>query len=361
MKICFIAPKAYQLFNQSIESTFGGAEVQLRLIAKELAQNKSLDIQFIVADYSQNDLEDYEGIKVWKSLNFKENIIKQILKFLKIFKKNNADVYIQRTLTPFSGIMALYCRLTGKKFVYMVAHDSETDGIHIVFKTKIKSFFANLVFKYSDLIITQNEYQKRTFKRKNIESVIIKSGYLIPEYIGNKKDYILWVGRSEDWKRPGLFLKLAEHNTKENFVMVCPPSTYNPDLSNELKEKARKIKNIEFVEFVPFNRIDNYFQEAKIFVNTSTQEGFPNTFIQAAKNKTPIISMNVNPDNFLNEYNCGFCCNNNFDEMNKKLNKLMKDKGLYQVMSENAYKYARENHDIKKTAKKFYELIKGLK
>lgn len=361
MKICFIAPKAYQLFNQSIESTFGGAEVRLRLIAKELAKNKSRDIQFIVADYSQNDLEEYEGIKVWKSLNFKENIIKQILKFLKIFKKIDADIYIQGTLTPYSGVIALYCKIFGKKFVYMVSSDRETDETHEVFKRKTNSFFANLVFKYSDLIITQNEYQKKNLERKGTKSIIIKSGYPIPEKISNKKDYILWVGRSEPLKRPELFLKLAELNFEENFVMICPPSTYNPKISKRIEKRANGMKNLKFIEFVPFNKIDNYFQETEIFVNTSTQEGFPNTFIQATKNKTPIVSLNVNPDNFLEKYNCGFYCHDNLDLMNKYLKKLLKDEKLYNRMSDNAFKYAKENHDIKKNAKKFYELIKRLK
>ena len=46
--------------------------------------------------------------------------------------------------------------------------------------------------------------------------------------------------------------------------------------------------------------------------------------------------------------------------MNKNLNKLMNN-NLYKQMANNAYNYAKKNHDIKKTAKKFYELIKGLK
>ena len=73
-KICFIGPKAYQLFNPKIKSTFGGAEVQLSLLAKELTKNNELDIHFMVTDYGQKNLEQFNNIKIRKSLDFKKNI-----------------------------------------------------------------------------------------------------------------------------------------------------------------------------------------------------------------------------------------------------------------------------------------------
>jgi len=97
VKICFIAPKAYQLFNPEVRSTFGGAEVQLYLLSTNLADNKKLDIHFMVADYGQKKVETHSNIQVWRSLNFQSNILKQVLTFFKVFNKINADIYIQRT------------------------------------------------------------------------------------------------------------------------------------------------------------------------------------------------------------------------------------------------------------------------
>ena len=357
MKLCIIIPKAYPVFNPRIKTTFGGAEVQLTLIGKELARQQDLEIEFMVADYGQKNVEIYNRIKVWKSLNFKDHIIKQILSFFLVFKKINADVYIQEMLTPFSGLIAFYCRMTGKTFVFLVAHDSETDGSHRVYKNKITGFLANLVFSYSNLIVSQNNYQKNNLEERNIKSVIIKTGYSISGDIHRKKNYILWVARSDSFKRPLLFLKLAEANPTKKFVMICPSATKNRRLFEKVRLKSQKIKNLEFIEFVPFHEIDKYFKEASIFVNTSTQEGFPNTFIQATKNNTPIISLNVNPDNILTEYNCGFYCNDDFNLMNTNLNELLSNKELYKKMSLNAIEYAKKNHDVKKIAKQLLSQI----
>lgn len=357
MKVCFIAPKAYQLFNSKVKSVFGGTEVQLYLLSKELAKNKNLDVNFMVADYGQEKLEEYNKVKVWKSLNFEKNFLNRVLNFLRKFNEINADVYIQRSLSPLSGIIAIYAKIKGKKFIYMIANDGEINRTHEAFNTKIKFFFTNLVFKYSNIIVTQNKYQNENIRLRGMKSILINSSCSIPNNIIKKRNYILWVGRSDILKRAGLFLKLARLNKDKQFIIICPPSTKNPEISIQIQKNSKKMKNFKFIEFVPFHDIDKYFEKAKVFVNTSSQEGFPSTFVQATKNKTPILSLNVNPNNFITKYNCGFYCDDNFKKLNDNLNILLDDKKLYGRMSENAFRYARESHDIKKNATRFLEVI----
>lgn len=357
-KICFIAPKAYPIFNEKIKSVFGGAEVQLYLLSSEFSKYSDADISFIVADYGQKELETYDKVKVYKSLAFKGNVIRQINDFFTAFNKIKADVYIHRALSPVSGLLALYCKFINKKFVYMVAHDGELDGIYRKHNGFLKSYIANLVFKFADLIIVQNSTQEDNLKHKGINSRLIKSGFIIDSISSIEKKSILWVGRSGGWKNPEMFLKLATLNPKYRFVMICSKAIKQNKYHSKIKEQASHIKNIQFIGFVPYNEINAYFKKAKLFINTSRQEGFPNTFIQAMKNKTPIISLNVNPSDMLNKYKCGFYCENNFEVMNDNLNKLLRDQTLYHKLSESAYKCAVENHDIKKNAKQFYTLIR---
>jgi glycosyltransferase involved in cell wall biosynthesis len=358
LKICFIAPKAYQIFNPVVKTTFGGAEVQLYLLAKELASDNSLEVNFIVADYGQPELEVYAGVKVWRSLNFKTNRLRQILAFFSVFRRVGAQIYIQRTLTVFSGPMAGYCRLRKKKLVYMVSHDSETDNSHKVYKKVITRFLANLTFRLATVVVVQNQYQQQQLKiNKKRDSLLLQSSYEIKDEVQPRGEYILWVARSMPWKRPELFLKLAQNFPQEKFVMICPPATDNPQLSEQIEKEALAISNLKFVKFVPFAEIDNYFAGAKIFVNTSVYEGFPNTFIQAAKNKIPILSLQVNPNDFITRYQCGCFCQDSFDLLNQRLQELLANPGLYQSMSAKAYQYAKENHDLKLNAKIFREEI----
>ncbi|MCH8867878.1 MAG: hypothetical protein IID58_13640 [Proteobacteria bacterium] len=50
MKIAIVAPKAYPVFDRSAVDTFGGAEVALSLIARELAQIEDSDVHILVGE-----------------------------------------------------------------------------------------------------------------------------------------------------------------------------------------------------------------------------------------------------------------------------------------------------------------------
>lgn len=354
MKICFIAPKAYQLFNPEVKSTFGGAEVQLSILAKELAKNKTHDINFIVANYEQPDKEKIDNVTIWKALNFQKPFIFQAINILFILNKIKADVYIQRTLTKYSWLIGLLAKIKNKKFVYMVAHDSETDGSHRIQRTAWGRLLTYLNFKLASKIIIQNEYQKNSLWTK---SYILNSSFDIIKKKNTIKSTILWVGRSEEWKRPELFLQLSKVFPLEKFIIICPPATENKKLANKIEEIAKSIPNLTFEKFVPFNKINDYFEEAKVFINTSTKEGFPNTFLQAMVAQTPIISLKVNPNNFLEIANCGFHCNDHFPTMIEKLTILLSDKHLYHQKSVSGFEYIKKNHDVKNNTEKLLNII----
>jgi len=359
-KICFISPKAYQLFNPKVKSTFGGAEVQLSLLAKEFAKDKKLDVHFMVADYGQRNKEIYNNIKIWKSLNFKDNKLKQIIKFFGIFNKINADIYIQRALSPFSGIIALYCKIKKKKFVYMVAHDSESDETHEIYKGKIKSFLANLTFKYANKIIVQNEYQKKNLLNNfNRESFLLKKGLIINSIKKDKKRYdAIWVGRCEKWKNPDIFLNLVKSFPNNNFLMICSKATNKEEYFKEILKKASKLKNLRFIKFIENNKINNLLYQSKVFIFTSDQEGdWPMTILEAASCGVPIISYKLNYNYLIDKYEGGIYCNNDFNELKKTFEDLTLKNKKIKKYSKNVYEYAKENHDIKVNAKKFKEII----
>jgi len=359
MKICFIALKAYPVFNPKVKSNFGGSEVQLGLFALELAKKQDNKVYFLVFDHGQDNKETVGGVIVQKVSRNTDNILIQAIKMAKILINVHADVYITRSLNYYVPLVGLISRLLGKKNIYMVASDKELDNTHYINNKMFGNFFVNLSFWLANSIVVQNEYQKKIFGQNfpNKKILLINSGYEIGDFKNQQGRYIFWVGRSENIKRPELFLKLAKAVPNEKFIIICPPSKYNPKLSEKIRLEAQKINNLKFIRFVPFNKIDKYFLQAKIFVNTSTMEGFPNTFIQAAKNGVPIISLDVNPNNFITKYKCGYHCAGDFNKMVRYINFLSRNEKLYRELSLNAYNYAKENHDISKNAQIFKNFI----
>jgi glycosyltransferase involved in cell wall biosynthesis len=121
---------------------------------------------------------------------------------------------------------------------------------------------------------------------------------------GSKKG-VLWVGRIEPWKRPESFIELARKMPGVPFTMVAPAFRGFEDYAAGIYRMAEGLKNLSIIDFVPFDEIDRYFRRAKVFVNTSTEEGFPNTFVQACMNFTPIVSLMSIPDDFIGKSGAG--------------------------------------------------------
>lgn len=345
MKICFISPKIYPVLNQDIKSIFGGAEVQLFLLSSEIAKKDEYEVSCIAADYGQNDEEIRQGVKIFKAFKLTDSLPLKIFKFFRSLNKAASDVYIQRTMTPFSFWIALHCKIIGRKFIYMLAHDREV-GI----------FYARLVFFVADRIIVQNSYQHNKIGRK---AFFLNSSCHIKEFIPDRcGDFVLFVGRSKGWKQPDLFMDLAIAFPREKFVMICPAATDEYDFFSRLKKRSADIKNLEFIDFIPYNEVDNFFSRAKIFVNTSLQEGFPNTFMDAGKNGVPIISLNIDPNDIFNKYKVGIFCDNDFEKMKSAVGRLLSNPEDYKVFSRGVYDYVCTHHNISTNTDKLLEIIK---
>lgn len=101
------------------------------------------------------------------------------------------------------------------------------------------------------------------------------------------------------------FVRLAELFPSEKFVMIGGrPTLGDGELFDEVKQKVLKIPNLEFLGFQPFHVTEKYFDRCKVFVNTSTIEGFPNTFLQAWSRGIPVISY-VDPDDVIQKNDLG--------------------------------------------------------
>lgn len=366
-KICIFSHFGYPLYNKKCkaESFGGGAAVQLYLLSNAFTRCRDLDINIITGNYKCNKrkIEVLNGLKLYKVLPLKKtplNIIKYIfILFFNLFRIN-PDIVIQRTADVPTGLCAFYCKLAKKKFIYSIANEPDVNG------TAEKGFLGK-IYKYgidnAYYIIAQNNHQitqLKKHKKREISNIkVISSGYEITEIDEKNKNHILWVSRCRPWKRPELFLKLARVFPKENFVIICS-KTSDEEYWRKIRKSALKISNVKFLDFIPFHQINRYFREAKIFINTSVFEGFPNTFIQALKNETPIISLNVNPDKFLTRKKIGFFCNDDFTKLEEYLRLLLNSNDLYESYSKNAYLYAKNNHDIRKISYEWIKLIKQI-
>ncbi|NOZ35167.1 MAG: glycosyltransferase family 4 protein [Chlorobi bacterium] len=366
-KICFVIPRAYYLFNPDIQDAkdkVGGAQKQSFLLSTSLADDNSFDVHFIVADFGQLEFEEIKNVKLHKSFNFSANIFKRIIKLLKTLKKINADIYIFRSADIGVAFAVLYIKMfLHKKILYMLAADAEaTKKRQKHHNGYLTSLAMQIVYKKADIITAQTQQQSDIFERNRNRkpNAKIKNIYNVEnnkQIISDEKNTILWVGRLAKIKNPKLFIKLAERYPNERFVMIAPVVRDHIEYGNTIQEKAKKINNLKLINFVNPENINEYYGKAKIYVLTSYLEGFSNTMAEAMIAECPILSYNVNPDNILNDYKCGFCTDKNIDKFYVDFEKLNSDFELRKQFGKNGLKYIRDNHQKEQIIKKFISLL----
>jgi glycosyltransferase involved in cell wall biosynthesis len=356
-KICFVLFGAYPLFNPECSYRHGGSEVRLYLLAEALAKDEHFEVSFIVGDFGQNPLETYNEINVYSGIDIRKgknvSYLVQIPRLFRVMKRVDADVYIRACAGPMAGIVAFFCKIYKKKFMYMIAHWMDVDNTYIT-KNKIKGLLYKYALFNSDLIIAQNlEQQYLLQENHHLRSIVVKNPVILNGVDQQKvaKKYILWVASSQQFKQPELFLELARRFPRERFLMIMPRN--DPGVFSVIKNQAEQINNLVLVEHIPYHKINRVYQRAKLFVNTSTYEGFPNTFLQAAIHKTPIVSLNVNPDNFITQHNCGCFAKGDFSLMIKQIQELISDEEKTRQMGNNAVEYVKQQHDLKVIIEQF--------
>jgi len=368
IKICIVALGAYPLFSNIPPINIIGPDVQQSILARELKRH-DFDISIIVYGIGKPSIEFSGGIELIKipevKLKFRNlNILIKSLLIWNGMRKSKANIYLQPGGIP--GVLSIYCKLFGKKYVYRNASDAlvnrklVTRTIREFSKSSITigNFGYWLDMKLADAIIVQNMYQQLMLKKH-----FKKDGFLIKSIHQQKATYskvnpniVLWVGSIAEVKQPEIFLNLARTLPDVKFQMIGGHSSSNEGFYKIIRDKAKNIDNLEFLGVVPFENVDKYFGQASILVNTSIFEGFPNAFIQAWMHFVPVVSLNANPDNIISKYSLGYH-SKYFDQMVRDVQTLLNNSALREKMGINGRIYFEREHDVSKNVAKYIKIF----
>lgn len=297
-QICFVAPNTYPLLAGDEQlPVIGGAELQQAIVSRALVE-RGYAVSMICRDFGQDEQVEVDGIRVFRTFKLEDGI--PILRFFwprltsiwRCLANADADIYYQRSASMLTGVVAAFCRRAGKKSIFAAAGNPDLERA----TSRIRYARDRLIYEYGlrhvDRILVQNDEQERlcqlNFGRRATQ---IPNCYPAPSSPSSGTgQYVLWVSTIRALKRPELFLDLAEALPGRAFRMIGGPGRGEEALFESVMARAVKIANLEFLGFVPYNKIDDHFDDASVFVNTSTSEGFPNTFLQAWARGVPTIS-----------------------------------------------------------------------
>jgi len=142
-------------------------------------------------------------------------------------------------------------------------------------------------------------------------------------------------------------------------VMVIMHDPAHEDLAHTIRARAAAMENVTVFEDIPFNEMEKFFEQAKLIVNTSTYEGFPNTFVQAAMHGTPILSWTVDPDGVLGRHGIGICAKESYDRLVASAERMCASESLRAELGKRAAEYAREYHDVNRSAEALKAVVRA--
>lgn len=328
----------------------GGAELQLYLLGKRLAKEADLDVTLYVADLGQAERER-KGLRLCPLVSMGKSLRLGVGKAVAIvwrLMRARHDVYITRSASGINGLVSFAAGRAGGKHLHMCAHDYEAVGRLDETLSFVARKLHNFAITRADAITCQTPIQQTALRSSCRCEAVIVPNLLSPAFPQSSasRNGVLWVGRDVEWKRPELFVALARRMPKCSFTMVCQEQ---PDRDvNRLGSSAPA--NLRVFCGLPFDEASHLFGAHKVFVNTSTAEGFPNTFLQAAQAGTPVVSLAVDPQDVLASSGAGCVCNGSVDVLARQVEQLCADEGAWHGYHERAMALAMAQRQLEKQA-----------
>ena len=362
MKLLFFSSNAHFILDEASTRTSGGAELQVALLARELA-GLGHDVVLAGGDSGQPDRVTLQGVRTRNAGKFHTGRLPEMLgaipRVIRVLHEERPDWVIVMGWTAWLFILWLLRPVFGFRLDFTCALDSEINGAYRKENPVFGALFEFAV-RRSDARHAITRDQQKCFLERGMDATFYR--YLIfprkrPLADAAKSVDFLWVSRCQPIKQPHLFIEIAQAIPEASFEMICPPE--NRDLWDEVSRLAASCPNLRLIESVPYHKIQDHYDRARVFVNTSEWEGWPNSFIQAGLGQVALLSLNVNPDNLFEAFGLGRFCAGDFGKMIPAAREMLAaPEALAHMQSESA-RFVTEMHDNRRETAAFLAGLPG--
>ncbi|MFC6733700.1 glycosyltransferase family 4 protein [Haladaptatus sp. DYSN1] len=349
------------------KDTPGGAEFQSYLIARELAA-RGWEAHYVAHQAGETSVETDEGIVVHRLARGTQRT-RALLQELRTI---DADFYYFRNMADLP-LAALAKRAVRGQVVFNISHDRQCDRLFAGWpgqsnRTRFNSLLRRgqlavyrTLLRVPDQLFVQTRAQQALLAvNHGLSGTLVGNGHPVPELDTQKIEppVVLWLASLKAWKRPELFCYLAAAcgDLDCQFWLVGRPS--DEAVTKRVTGRLDALPNAEYKGGCDIEESNDYLARASLFVNTSKNEGFPNTFIQAWFRETPVVSLEVDPDGVLAEGEVGAKADSPA-ALESLVRDLIEDDARRLRLGEQARAYAIEQHDIRRVVNRVEEALVG--
>ncbi len=341
----------------------GGAQYQGHLLATELAGRTGVQVTYLARDLPEARRAAsscYALQKIGTSAGIRRRaVLFDAAKLWRVLEEVRPDVIYQQMRQSYTAVCAHYAARASIPFFFQVASDIDLDPRWM--RSKLSG---NLPFDLSETvlgawglrrashIIVQTGRQGRVLRERfgRTAVAVVRNFQPLPENLPRKPDApieVFWVANFKQVKRPELFVQLAEHFAGRDdllFTMAGRPSA--PRDFAPLLSRIQNTPNLRYLGELPVAAVDERMAGAAIHVNTSSYEGFPNTFIQAWAQGSVVATLAVDPDEEgMEALGIGFCAGT-FERLCTIVDELARSPERRRAIAERAFAFAHTNHSL---------------
>ena len=314
VRICFVGLENLPILAPEFEQHgTGGAQLQQTLLAKAFAR-QGYSVSMVVGDYGQEDGASWSGVRTYKAYSAREGI--PVVRFLHprwtklcaAMRRAAADVYYVSCAGAQVGQVAMWAAKNGRRMIFRVASDADCDPRRLLISYWRDRKLYEYGLRRASAVLTQSTKQQRLMQGNyGLDSTVVRSLVDPPERVlpfAERDISLLWISNIQQLKRPEVFLELAPRLDPCSASMVGGPMPHAHDLYEQIAVRAARVGNLTFHGRLPYRATNRVFDRARVFINTSATEGFPNTFLQAWIRGIPVVSF-IDPDEVIRREGLG--------------------------------------------------------
>ncbi len=331
-RICLFCQRAAKVFDGAVS---GGAELQVALLARALAgagYTVALVDPLFAGPPSTVDGVALVGVPGWqlgvRGLRFFTHRLPGLWKVLRSLRP---VLFYVRGFSFLYLIPLAAARIGKAKFVLGTASDADLDSFSARFAALyrgkkslwdwISTVIPNevghwLLVDYADVVLVQHEGQEALARQKRITARICRNiaddRLCVEEGPVGPRNSVILIGTLSVYKGLDVLPAIVERLPECLFELVGKVTDSD---GARIQKVLRNFPNVVLHGSMSRNETMKRLAAARILLNTSPCEGFPNTFLEAWTVGTPVVSLHVDPGGVLSREGLGVYCGSDIDRL----------------------------------------------
>lgn len=366
--VCFVSFYSLPILSRDFSRYgSGGEEVQQALLARAFAR-RGYAVSMVVADYGQADGATYDGVTTRKA--FRPGAGLPLVRFIHplwtglwgALKRADADVYYVSMSGGHVGQVVQFAAAHGRRVVFRVAHDANCDPRKVMLKHWRDRKLYEYGLRRADVILAQTEYQQGLLRENygldsRIATMLVQPAEMdIP--LGDRSVPVLWVNNLRRFKRADRFVELARDMPGVPMHLVGGPVIGSEEVYREVLALAAGVPNLVVHGSLPYHDVREMYERARVFVNTSETEGFPNSYLQSWSSGTPVVAF-FDPDGTIAREGLGAAVGS-LPDMKSAVERFLTDDALWTTVSARCRAFMAREYGEDRVLKPYAEEIDRL-